>query len=109
MSRSWLRPLPGLTGVAVMLAGLLWDARVHALSAEAHHEVSLLDFSNPGHVVFALGLILTASAVTADFGLAWITAHPRATPWRRMLAPAVVVMLLGVIGLATVATMARTG
>ncbi len=109
MSRSWVRSLPSLTGVTVMLAGLLWDARLHALSADAHHEVSLLDLSNPGHIVFGLGLILTASAVLADFGLAWVAAFPRATPSRRLLVPAVVASCLAVIGLAVVATMARVG
>ncbi|MFP5316830.1 MAG: hypothetical protein ACLGI2_00895 [Acidimicrobiia bacterium] len=55
-----------LAGVVLMLAGLTWDAVVHARDAEAAHvEETLFSLGNPAHVVLLAGGALAVAGLTA--------------------------------------------
>lgn len=107
--KAWSWFLAVVAGLGVTLGGLFWDALIH--SQEHGHMVaeSLLNLSNPGHLVFSLGLALTTWAALAGFTVSWLRERPSATTRRKLSAPLVLWIALGVAGTLTLVALARTG
>jgi hypothetical protein len=53
-----ISPWLTLSGVAILLLGLTWDAALNAADPELAAEEGIFTLSNPGHVLFALGIAL---------------------------------------------------
>jgi hypothetical protein len=71
-SLAWLREsttwfAAAVVGMAIVFAGLAVDGYRHNHSAA---EESLLSFGNPGHLIAAIGLVLTSISVLAGFSIA---------------------------------------
>lgn len=54
-------PWVTLAGVAVLLAGLAWDAALHRADPELAAREGIFAPGNPGHVLFGLGIALTVA------------------------------------------------
>ncbi len=103
----WFVAITG--GIIVMLGGLFWDAVIHSQEdAHAAHE-SLADLSNPGHLVFAMGLVLTAVVTLAGLTVSWLHEGPPNRRWHVTSLPASLWAVVGLAGVATLMALKSTG
>ena len=109
--------LTAVIGIILSMGGLIWDAQIHILEHGSLALEPLLNLSepaatNPGHLVFGLGFLLTAASVLAGFTRTWIQTHPKvgSRQFARVLVlPFVVSLVLGIAGLATIFFLGQTG
>ncbi len=109
MFKPWRWFLAVILGISVTLGGLFWDAVIHSQEHGHMLEESLLSVSNPGHVVFGLGLALTACFALAGFSASWLIERSPATAGRKIAAPVVLGVVVGVTAALTLVALARTG
>ena len=107
MNRPWKWFLTVIYSVAVMLAGLFWDALIHS-QGHGHLDEPLLTLSNPGHVLFGLGLILTALTTLAGFTASWLSERPTGN-LQRVTVLALAWIVIGLAGAITLVALSRTG
>ncbi|MEX2246673.1 MAG: hypothetical protein WEC75_08290 [Dehalococcoidia bacterium] len=67
----------GALGVALTLAGLGWDAWLHAEDPTLAGRESIFSLTNPGHALLAAGMALTCGGILAAAHAAWGMARPR--------------------------------
>ena len=76
-------------GVAALLIGLAWDARLHEADPDLAASEGVFTLGNPGHVLAALGVVLVAAGVA---GAGWIVWLRHRAPLTRVTAALVLTM-----------------
>ncbi len=109
MANRVTRAAPSVTaaGAVAQLLGLAVDARLHRLDPELGAHEGIFTFSNPGHALIAVGMLLVVGG-TALFLWGRAAARPDARPWGRA-AGAVSTIVLLVFALAAFASALATG
>ncbi len=81
MTETWRWFLAVVGALMLAFGGLFWDAVIHG--GQQHHvaEESLVNLSNPGHVVFGVGLGLTALFTLAGLTVSWSGAGTPDNRW----------------------------
>jgi len=89
--------LVGAGGLVLLVAGLVWDAVLHARDPGLAAKEGVFALSNPGHLLAGIGIALVAvglAGALATLVLAARGARPRSTPARLGVAGAAVVLAL---------------
>ncbi len=107
MINMWKWFLSIVSGIALTLGGLFWDALIHSQEHGHAVEESLFNLTNPGHVMFGVGLALTTWIALAAFTLSWFDAQDRASRWRAWSIPVAAWLMTGLLGAVTLMAMAR--
>lgn len=97
MRRLLLFLFVGVVGVALLLAGLVWDAVLHADDPGLAAREGLFSFSNPGHLLLALGIALTTAGLIggADAALSLRAGRPWGRGGPRLAAAALCTFVVG--------------
>ena len=98
-----------LSGLLVTLGGLAWDALIHSQAPGHALDESLLNLTNPGHVVFGAGLVLTVIMTLLGFTASWLDERRGHKVWQMLSAPVVLWLTLGLAGMITLAVLAELG
>jgi hypothetical protein len=86
----------GMFGLAVLLAGLVLDATMHAANPDLAHQEGLFTLSNPGHLLLFVGLVeVVVGMVGATWTLLGLTMD------RRRSRPAACLLLVGMAWITT--------
>ncbi len=109
MIKPWRWFLAVIAGISVTLGGLFWDAVIHSQEHGHMVEESLLNVSNPGHLVFGLGLALTACIALAGFTASWLKERSSATAWTKLSTPLVLWIGVALTAALTLIALAQTG
>ena len=107
MINMWKWFLSIVAGIALTLGGLCWDVLIHNQEHGQAVEESLFNLTNPGHLLFGIGLILTTWIALAGFTLSWFDAQDRVSRWRAWSIPLVAWFVTGMLGVVTLMVMAR--
>ncbi len=105
MSKTWRWFLAAIVALIVTFSGLLWDVAIHSREHGHVVEESLFNLSNPGHVVFGLGLVLTALVTLMGFTVSWLGERRPEATWQMVSVPAGLWLGVGLVGLITFAAL----
>ena len=90
-----------LTGLALLLTGLIWDAGLHAREPELAHQEALFTLANPGHLLLFAGIVAVAVGI---IGATWTLLEHTSAPRRSRRARGLLVV--GVAYLTTLSVVA---
>lgn len=101
-----------LSGLGVMLGGLVWDAWIHA-TEHSHLVVEALfdpgnPFENPAHAIIAVGLVWTILAALAGFTVSWLEGKNWRVRWQTLSVPLTLWLVMGAAGIAALVVLAQT-
>ena len=91
-------------GVASLLAGLAWDARLHADDPGLASSEGVFTLTNPGHLLGGIGLVLAAIGLARTAWLLWIRPRSGAPRVLGMIGLALVPLLAGGVAAASAVT-----
>jgi hypothetical protein len=66
-----------LLGIAAAIAGVAWDARLHAANPDLAVSEGVFSLANPGHALAAVGTVLVATGVAGASWIVWLRNPPR--------------------------------
>ena len=92
-----LRTLLGmaLLGLAAAIAGVAWDARLHAANPDLAVSESIFSPANPGHTLIGIGMVLVATGVAGASWIVWLRNPPQVARAAGALALAVGILAGG--------------
>ncbi len=111
MTRMLMWSLLVLSGIAIMLGGLVWDAIIHA-TEHSHLVVEALlnpasPFENPAHVAIGVGVVWSTVAALGAFTTSWLENGSRGR-WQSLTVPAALWTLMGAAGVVALVLLAQT-
>ncbi len=109
MRRTQRWSLAILGGLLLTLGGLAWDALIHSQAQGHAIDESLLNLTNPGHVVFGIGLVLTVIMTLLGFTTSWLEGQRERRVWKMLSVPVILWLMLGLAGIITLAVLAESG
>lgn len=101
-----------LTGLTIMLAGLVWDAVIHA-TEHAHLVVEALfdpgnPFENPAHLLIAAGLLWALIVTLLGFTRGWLEGKNWRVQPQSLSVPLALWLGMGAAGVVALAVLAQT-
>ncbi len=104
-------------GNLISMAGLIWDAHIHivehgTLLLEPLFNLSEPLATNPGHLVFGLGFLITIASSLLGFTGTWLQQRQTAgsrLAWRALRLPLAMSLLTAGVGLTAVFILGQTG